>query len=403
MKNIIGLLVTIVIFFATLDGLRDTFLADNPISYVKEMSAISLFFLLMLIAVRRKVAIKKMNIIVFNICFMFLLMISFLTTKYADISFSRANLGFGGWSVWIKFLSLYCIMNSLFLLKILYPRFYYKIPNIYIYFTILYSLITIFFIVSGFSSLLPSRNWAGRLSIGYPTMDSFVLVVAIIFTIFFMNNRIAKVLVIILFLVVLIMQNTATGYIMLAVLGGMFVFTLKGLKKAIPLALTIPVIYSGYIVYNSLWVYMGTFGTLFVDKINGFLFGADTSSIELRRMQISTLTNDMNKFLIYKIFGKGGNEAYLVESTYYAIYGFSGLAGIILLIFSLCYFLLKLPASFKAKTYYCHSFFILLVFIVSSAGLIGFYLFPLLFIYGYLVSVYCFREVEHIDKFGVHL
>lgn len=54
MKKIIHLLVTLVLLFATLDGLRDTFFPDNPISYIKELAVITLFFLLLMIAVRKK-------------------------------------------------------------------------------------------------------------------------------------------------------------------------------------------------------------------------------------------------------------------------------------------------------------------------------------------------------------
>lgn len=395
MKKIIHLLVIILVFFATLDGLRDTFLADNPISYLKEATAIALFFLLVITAIRRKMKINRITIVIFNIAMVFLLLISFITTRYADASLSRVSLGFGGWSVWIKFLSLYCIMNSLYILKVLYPDIYYKLPKLYVYFTILYCLITLFFILTGLSASLASRNWSGRLSIGYPTMDSFVLVAAIIFSAFFQKNKTIKLISIILFMIVLVMQNTATGYIMLAGVGMLSVLSLRGLSKSIPIISVVPALYLGYLVYDSLWVYMGTFGALFVDKVNGFIFGADTSSIELRQTQISVLMKDMDTFLIYKFFGKGGSEAYLVESTYYAFYGLCGIIGIALLISSLLFFVSKIPSSFKRKTFYCHSFFITAVFIVSSSGLIGFYLFPFIFIYAYLASIYFFPESEH--------
>ncbi|PLL44663.1 hypothetical protein CWM89_28010, partial [Klebsiella pneumoniae] len=157
---------------------------------------------------------------------------------------------------------------------------YYKIPARYANFTVIYCIITLFFILTGLSNSLNSRNWAGRLSIGYPTMDSFVLIVAIIFTIFFIRNKKQQIIYNILFIIVLVMQNTATGYIMLAGLGGLMMLSLKGVYKAIPILLGVIAIYIGFLVYDSLWMYMGRFGILFVDKINGFIFGADTSSIE---------------------------------------------------------------------------------------------------------------------------
>lgn len=398
MKKIIHLLVTLVLLFATLDGLRDTFFPDNPISYIKELAVITLFFLLLMIAVRKKIKINKGVILGFNVFLLLLLAVSFATTKYADTTIIRAGLGFGGWSVWIKLLALYCLINSLYFLSVIYPDIYYKIPARYANFTVIYCIITLFFILTGLSNSLNSRNWAGRLSIGYPTMDSFVLIVAIIFTIFFIRNKKQQIIYNILFIIVLVMQNTATGYIMLAGLGGLMMLSLKGVNKAIPILLGVIAIYIGFLVYDSLWMYMGRFGILFVDKINGFIFGADTSSIELRQTQISVLLKDMESYLLYVIFGKGGNEAYLVESTYYAFYGFCGLVGLTLFIFSLFLFLIKLPKSFKAKTYYCHSFYITALFVISSAGLIGFYLYPLIFVYSYLVSIYSSKEIEHIQR-----
>ncbi|HHT1166593.1 TPA: hypothetical protein ACTYB9_001180 [Klebsiella michiganensis] len=398
MKKIIYFLVTLVLLFATLDGLRDTFFPDNPISYIKELAAITLFILLLMLMIRKKANISKGMIIGFNIFLLFLLFVSFATTKYADTTIIRAGLGFGGWSVWIKLLALYCLINSLYFLSILYPDIYYKIPKRYANFTMIYCIITLFFILTGLASNLNSRNWAGRLSIGYPTMDSFVLIAAIIFTIFFIKNKKQKTIYNIVFIVVLIMQNTATGYIMLAGLGGLMMLSLKGTYKTIPVFLGAIAIYVGYLVYDSLWMYMGRFGILFVDKINGFIFGADTSSIDLRQTQITILLKDMESYYLYVLFGKGGNEAYLVESTYYAFYGFCGLIGLALFVFSLLLFLGKLPKSFKTKTYYCHSFYIATLFVISSAGLIGFYLYPLIFIYSYLVSVYCSKEFEHIQR-----
>ena len=67
MKKIIHFLVTLVLLFATLDGLRDTFFPDNPISYIKELAAIALFSLLLMLVIRKKIKISKGIIIGFNI------------------------------------------------------------------------------------------------------------------------------------------------------------------------------------------------------------------------------------------------------------------------------------------------------------------------------------------------
>jgi hypothetical protein len=140
---------------------------------------------------------------------------------------------------------------------------------------------------------------------------------------------------------------------------------------------------------------MGDYGILLVDKINGFVLGNDTSSIEIRQQQISTLMNDMNSYLLYVIFGKGGDEAYLVENTYYALYGCVGVVGISLFLLLFVFFFLKIPKSFSNSTYYSHGIIISVVYLISCAGLIGFYLFPMIFILAYLVSLYSFSEASH--------
>jgi hypothetical protein len=395
MKKIIKILVTVLLAFATLDGLRDTFLPDNPISYVKEIGAVLLFFLLFIISYKRKININSRFILVCNFFVLFLVLVSFVTTKYAISGATRGTLSFGGWSVWIKLLSFYCLMNALYLLRCNYPSIFYKIPKTYIKFALFYCGLTFFFIFSGLSSQLTQRNWGGRLSIGYPTMDSLILIVAIVFSIYFIKSKIIKSLCVSIFLIVLLMQNTASGYVMLFVLFLCSTVFLKGIYKVLPVLFTGVFCVLGFYVYNYWYMDMGAFGFLFVDKVNGFLLGSDTSSIELRQQQISYLMNDMNSYTLYSIFGKGGEEAYLVESTYYALYGFVGAAGVAIFASLFIFLLFKFPRSFRDSSFYCHCLIIMVVFLISCAGLIGFYLFPMIFVLAYLISVYSTSEVTH--------
>lgn len=395
MKTIINALVIISLFFATLDGLRDTFLRDNPISYLKECSSFVLFLLLCLNTYRRNIKITSIYFLLCNIFVLLLVCISFVTTKYASASLTRGTLSFGGWSVWIKLLSFYFLMNSLFLLRINYSDIYYKIPKMYISMTLAYCGLTILFIVTGLSSHLSQRNWSGRLSIGYPTMDSLVLIVAIIFSMYFLHDKLPKILSITVLTTVLLMQNTASGYMMLLVLLMSSLFFLKKAYKLLSLFFMAALFMLGFYVYNYWYVNMGDYGILLVDKINGFILGSDTSSIELRQQQINILMNDMNTYLLYAILGKGGGEAYLVENTYYALFGFIGALGVFLFTLLFVSFFIKLPKSFSKGTYYSHAVIITVVYLISCAGLIGFYLYPMIFVLAYLVSTYSFHENSH--------
>ncbi|MBU9838117.1 hypothetical protein J1786_25350 [Rahnella sp. L72c] len=226
-------------------------------------------------------------------------------------------------------------------------------------------------------------------------MDSLILIVAIIFSIYFMDNKVAKTLSITILSLVLIMQNTASGYMMLFILMTCSVFFLKRIYKILSLLLISSVFVLGFYIYNYWYVNMGDYGILLVDKINGFILGSDTSSIEIRQQQIQILMNDMNSYLLYSILGKGGGEAYLVENTYYALYGFMGILGVLLFALLFVFIFLRIPKSFSQGTYYSHSIIITVVYLISCAGLIGFYLYPMIFILAYLVSTYSFKEPSH--------
>ncbi len=395
MKHIINILIFITLFFATLDGLRDTFLRDNPISYLKEISSFVLFLLLSLNTYRNGIKINSSFYIICNLFVLLLVCLSFVTTKYASAYLTRGTLSFGGWSVWIKLMSFYFLMNALFLLRLNYSDLYYRIPRIYIYLTLGYCSITMFFIATGLNSHLVQRNWSGRLSIGYPTMDSLILIVAIIFSIYFLNNKFAKILSITTLFLVLIMQNTASGYMMLFILMICSILFLKRTYKILSILLISGVCVLGFYIYNYWYINMGDYGVLLVDKINGFILGSDTSSIEIRQQQIQILMNDMNSYVLYSMLGKCGGEAYLVENTYYALYGFIGILGVLLFFTLFIFIFLRLPKSFSQGTYYSHSIIITVVYLISCAGLIGFYLYPMIFILAYLVSTYSFKEDSH--------
>lgn len=401
MKTIVFILLVIIVISATLDGLRDTFIADNPISYIKELSCILLFFVLLMFFIRRGLQFKIGFSLVFNFLFIFVLLITLVATKEYNSSSARGGLAFGGWSVWVKILATFLLSNALMMLSRIYPDLFYKIPKLYIIGVLIYSLLTIVFILTGWVSLLPARNWYGRLSIGYPTMDSFVLICGCVFSFFFIRRRYIKLICIGFFGIVLVMQNTATGYFMFVVLFMFMTLWLPRAWKMVPPLILLSGISLGYYAYTYWAGDMGTFGALLTDKINGFLFGNDTSSIDIRHMQIGVLLQDMKSSTFSIIFGKGGNEAFIVESQYYALFGLSGVMGLGLYTALMVFYLFKWPASFKSKTYYSHAFIILIMYTISVAGLIGFYLFPFIFIFSYLYAVYSTSEREHLSQRGI--
>lgn len=398
MRVLIKIFLWVVVLFATMDGMRDTFFLDSPISYVKEICSAVLFFIIFFCFLFDRNKIYFNNFFVFtNAGFVFLLLMSSITTKFygSSVSLRATGLAYGGWSVWIKVLSTFFLFNSFSLLGKLYPRIYYSIPRYYLYGVVAYSIVTLFFVLSGASSILTPRNWSGRLSIGYPTMDCLVLIVGCVFATFFVSSKRWIFILNLLFIMLLLMQNTVTGYLAFLVYLSAMVFWLQGRAKLLPIFALVSFCVLGLVVYFYFLSAMGSYGALLLDKINGFIFGNDTSSINIRLQQISDFYKILNSDVVSLIFGVGGAGSFLVESQYYSLVGMFGVLGAFLYIFLFVRMMIFLPKKFKISSYYTHSFTLVVLYSVSAVSLTGFYLFPFVFVLAYILSVYASSEHEH--------
>ena len=383
MKIILFLSISLIVFFATNDGLRDTFFENSALSYLKESIVFILFLFLTIINIFSKHRVFTKGMATFNLVAFFLLATSFITTRMAGFeNFLRADaLSFGGWSVWIKVLVFVLLTNSLILLYKTDRIVYAAIPRLYITGVAFYSILTIFFVASGLNESLPMRDWHGRLSIGYPPMDSLVLVVSCVFSAFYVRNISCVVLLHLLFTIVLVMQNTVSGYLLFFGYLFFLVFMLRGKWKLIPLlSLSIGCIVLAYI-YAYLATEMGAFGKLIINKINGFIFGSETASITIRQEQISYLLDVLKSDPLLFIFGIGGVGAFAVENQFYSILGMFGLIGICLYG---TLFLYILFVSKRRKDYI--SCILVLLYLIGSTSLTGLYLFPLIFVASYSIS-----------------
>ena len=381
----ISLSVTIflIVFFAVLDGLRDTFFPGSHLSYIKDITPL-IGFVLVIYKCKQIQSIKyNFNYyIIFNIGLICIITIGLANTVFASTVFERSSeLSFGGFSVLIKIISFLFLANFLYLLKLNNPAQFNSIPKIYIFCTLFYCLITFIFVFSGLNTNLAPRNWYGRLSIGYPTMDSFVLVVGLaLLQISNFKRRITIILYLIFFLC-LIMQNTVSGYLMLFILWFSYLFTLKGVNKLLPIIFFSLAILTLTITYNFYADSLGFFGALIADKINGFIFGADTSSISARREQIAELLHLMSSDIFTLFFGVGGFGAFSVESQLYSVFGFGGIFAVVAYLLFLITIFLKI---YQSKN---HIFIILLLlYIAGGFSLTALYLYPFIFIISYIFA-----------------
>lgn len=91
-----------------------------------------------------------------------------------------------------------------------------KIFKCFIYCSFLYSLLTIIlylFLPSLYASL--PRQWYGRISIGYPTQDVYVLAISLVLLLENILNKTLSILISAVNVSCIIMQNTFTGYILI--------------------------------------------------------------------------------------------------------------------------------------------------------------------------------------------
>lgn len=224
-------------------------------------------------------------------------LITTLLVNQNDVYVRNLTTG-GGLGFWMKALgTIFCF----FIIYIYINNFHLsKVINSYIYFSFFYSLLTItiiFFFPSYYHSL-PSRNWYGRLSIGYPTQDVFVLALSL----FLLHSTISKGFKILIFItnvICLMMQNNATGYVLLATV---FILTfIKGKMhvKFVSIVFFFVIIVSVYYFYNNYYLF-DTFGQLVKLKIDSLIYGtADSSSIDERLLQVTNTMRTIYSDPIY--------------------------------------------------------------------------------------------------------
>jgi hypothetical protein len=383
--------------FSVLDGIRDTFIQGSAFSYTKEF-LIAVGCVAVILFRSAEAGRLQREAILMLFCLAYLSVNLIITTKFMDGDIAsrhhlQSNLNFGGWSIVIKVFAL--IFFSAFLSEVrnLYPKIYAKIPFLYCNWAIVYCVVTVFFIVTGLSKKLTMRNWGGRLSIGYPTMDAIILMIAIIFVIHSKWSASRKFLLIVLYSCVIVMQNTASGYMAIGIYLILLGFILPSWWKLIPISLIAMAVSVFWAIYEYFYIRMGMFGGIIVDKINGFIFGQNTSSVSARIAQIHNLKIDILSNPIGLIFGGGGSGSYYVESQFYAVLGAWGGVGIAFFaIFYAAYFVDSLRSQDRA-----FRICFLSIFLVGAIPLGGLNLFPFLFHWAYMSTHMGVKKIAGIQ------
>ncbi|HIH9707127.1 hypothetical protein [Klebsiella pneumoniae] len=312
---------------------------------------------------------------------------SFLVSDKA-VFVRQLTLG-GGIGFWSKMLSMICICFLTYAyIYVSGKKAVEKIFKCFIYCSFLYSLLTIIlylFLPSLYASL--PRQWYGRISIGYPTQDVYVLAISLVLLLENILNKTLSILISAVNVSCIIMQNTFTGYILIVFVFFIYFIRFGFFSKALILSLGFFLLMFVFYIYKNYEVF-GNFGVLIKVKADSLILGGtDDPSFYLRLQQIAMMMKSLFSDWIFVLFGYGGIGGFSVESGVYSTLAFSGVLGIIIYVFTILYFLFL---SIKNKSFILFS--IPSMYILSSFSISPIYLMSTYWTLGFLIAYQSFVD-----------
>lgn len=375
------------VVFSVFDGVRGTqYKPYVPFALLRDLFTISGGFISLLYIIRRK--IKKSFLVLFSLQ-VFICFYSFFTSYFVSDKFvfvRQLTLG-GGIGFWSKLLSMLCIAlmtyACLFSLK---EKAFKLIFKCYVYSAFIYAILTIviYFVFPTIYHLLP-RQWYGRISIGYPTQDVYVLAVSLILVLQCDINKTLSLIISFVNITCIMMQNTFTGYILIVFIFGVYFFKFGVFSKLAISTFGFGILFLVVYMYHH-YDDFGNFGTLIKVKADALMMGgSDDPSFYLRLEQISLMMKSLFSDGLFMVFGYGGIGGFSVESGLYSTLAFSGFLGAIIYLATLIYFL---ALSIKARDFILFS--IPLMYILSSISISPIYLMSTYWTFGFLLGYHCF-------------
>ncbi|MEF3108396.1 hypothetical protein QFI91_04685 [Raoultella sp. WB_B2P2-3] len=375
--------------FAVFDGFRGTqYKPYFPFAFLRDFSVFVGggigFFIISKTKIKRSFALLVF-LQIFICAYSFFT--SFLVSDKA-VFVRQLTLG-GGIGFWSKMLSMICICFLTYAyINLSGKKAVNKIFKFFIYCSFLYSLLTIilyFFLPTLYASL--PRQWYGRISIGYPTQDVYILAVSLILLLENLLNKTLSVLISAVNISCIFMQNTVTGYILIVFVFAIYFVRFGVFSKVLILSLGLFLLTFILYIYNNYEVF-GNFGVLIKVKADSIMLGgADDPSFYLRLQQIAMMMKSLFSDWIFVLFGYGGIGGFSVESGMYSTLAFSGLLGILIYVFTLFYFLYL---SIKNKNFILFS--VPSMYILSSFSISPIYLMSTYWTLGFLIAYHCFLD-----------
>ncbi|AVG04619.1 TPA: hypothetical protein L9K38_000419 [Klebsiella pneumoniae] len=388
-KHILCFLSLLCVAFAVFDGFRGTqYKPYFPFAFLRDLSVFVGGGLGFFIIAKIKIQ-KSFALLVFLQIFIcaYSFFTSFLVSDKA-VFVRQLTLG-GGIGFWSKMLSMICICFLTYAyIYVSGKKAVEKIFKCFIYCSFLYSLLTIIlylFLPSLYASL--PRQWYGRISIGYPTQDVYVLAISLVLLLENILNKTLSILISAVNVSCIIMQNTFTGYILIVFVFFIYFIRFGFFSKALILSLGFFLLMFVFYIYKNYEVF-GNFGVLIKVKADSLILGGtDDPSFYLRLQQIAMMMKSLFSDWIFVLFGYGGIGGFSVESGVYSTLAFSGVLGIIIYVFTILYFLFL---SIKNKSFILFS--IPSMYILSSFSISPIYLMSTYWTLGFLIAYQSFVD-----------
>lgn len=388
-KHILCFLSLLCVAFAVFDGFRGTqYKPYFPLAFLRDLSifvgGVLGFFIIAKIKIQKSFALLVF-LQIFICAYSFFT--SFLVSDKA-VFVRQLTLG-GGIGFWSKMLSMICICFLTYAyIHVSGKKAVEKIFKCFIYFSFFYSLLTIIlylFLPSLYASL--PRQWYGRISIGYPTQDVYILAVSLVLLLENILNKTLSILISAVNVSCILMQNTFTGYILIVFVFFIYFIRFGFFSKALILSLGCFLLIFIFYIYKNYEIF-GNFGVLIKVKADSLILGGtDDPSIYLRLQQIAMMMKSLYSDWIFILFGYGGIGGFSVESGVYSILAFSGVLGIVIYAFTILYFLFL---SIKNKNFILFS--IPSMYILSSFSISPIYLMSTYWTLGFLIAYQSFVD-----------
>lgn len=425
-KKISDYIFKLMLFLAVFDGIRSRTPIAEYVTVFKEVSTFSLLGLILLTYTR---SVNKKILYYSNLFFvLYILVIGTFVIVINDVSRTfvpmllRKELP-TPFAMHFKNIESFFVVFVLLHYEKVTGKSIIKFMHYFVYLCIIYILLTLLVYFYFPNTNFFQTPWYGRISIGYPTSDGQILAFALAYLVFGKSdfNLIFKNVLIVILLVGIVMNATATGLLAISIIaGGVIIYyfisgkiiTLFSVKNLLYITSLFFILFVGKKVIDNLNDKMGNYPTLLDTKI-GFITTKVTSTIsgsgsaikdidvdfseQMRKTQIEQAFN-FNNDLASMLLGGPISLGTLIENENYFLIRSYGYLGFILYY---AWILLLLMAGLRniRHEYAQVLTFSIGILVITNSAIATTYLYGVAVSFGLIVSYYYTRYTHDKEEF----